>query len=121
MESEEISIPKRAAEQINTAIRQNKRICAVGTTVMRTLETSISTKHEVIPFEGWTNLFLFPPYKHKIANCMLTNFHLPKTTLLLLVSAFSGLDTIKAAYKHAIEKEYRFFSYGDAMLLKRQD
>ena len=117
MESEEISIPKRAAEQINTAIRQNKRICAVGTTVMRTLETSISTKHEVIPFEGWTNLFLFPPYKHKIANCMLTNFHLPKSSLMMQVSAFSGLDLLKKVYKEGIKKKYNFHTYGDAMLI----
>jgi len=117
MESEEISIPKKAAEQINTAKRQNKRICAIGTTVMRTLETSISTKLEVIPFEGWTNLFLFPPYKHKIANCMLTNFHLPKSALMMQVSAFSGLPLLKTAYKEAIKKKYNFHTYGDAMLI----
>ena len=117
MESEEISIPKKAAEQINTAKRQNKRICAIGTTVMRTLETSISTKLEVIPFEGWTNLFLFPPYEHKIANCMLTNFHLPKSALMMQVSAFSGLTLLKIAYKEAIKKKYNFHTYGDAMLI----
>ena len=117
MESEEISIPKKAAEQINIAKRQNKRICAIGTTVMRTLETSISTKLEVIPFEGWTNLFLFPPYKHKIANCMLTNFHLPKSALMMQVAAFSGLPLLKTAYKEAIKKKYNFHTYGDAMLI----
>ena len=121
MESEEIIIPKKAAEQINTAKRQNKRICAIGTTVMRTLETSISTKLEVIPFEGWTNLFLFPPYKHKIANCMLTNFHLPKSSLLLLISAFAGSERVKLAYQEAINNRYRFFSYGDVSLLYKNE
>ena len=74
---------------------KNKRICAVGTTVMRTLESSISTKNEALPFEGWTNLFLFPPHNFKIANCMLTNFHLPQSALMMQVAAFTGLDMLK--------------------------
>ena len=117
MESEEISIPLKAAEQINTGKSQGKRICAVGTTVMRTLESSVSTKNEVIPFAGWTNIFLFPPHNYQIANCMLTNFHLPKSALMMQVAAFSGLDLLKKAYKEAIKKKYIFHTYGDAMLI----
>ena len=117
MESEEINIPLKAAEQINTGKSQGKRICAVGTTVMRTLESSVSTKSEVIPFAGWTNIFLFPPHTYQIANCMLTNFHLPKSALMMQVAAFSGLDVLKKAYKEAIKKKYKFHTYGDAMLI----
>ena len=117
MESEEIIIPGKAAEQINTGKAHRKRICAVGTTVMRTLESSVSTKNETIPFEGWTNIFLFPPHDYKIANCMLTNFHLPKSALMMQVAAFSGLDMLKKAYKEAIKKKYNFHTFGDAMLI----
>jgi S-adenosylmethionine:tRNA ribosyltransferase-isomerase len=117
MESEEISIPLKAAGQINTAKNQGKKICAVGTTVMRTLESSVSTKNEVIPFTGWTNIFLFPPHTYQIANCMLTNFHLPKSALMMQVAAFSGLDVLKRGYKEAIKKKYKFHTYGDAMLI----
>ena len=119
MESEEIIIPERAAEQINKGKNQGKRICAIGTTVMRTLESSVSTKNETIACAGWTNLFLFPPLNFKIANCMLTNFHLPQSSLLMLVSAFIGYDNMRDIYKTAINKKYRFLSYGDAMLLKK--
>jgi len=117
MESEEISIPKKAAEQINKGKREGKRICAVGTTVMRTLESSVSTKNETLPYEGWTNIFLFPPHDYRVANCMLTNFHLPQSALMMQVAAFCGKDTLKAAYKEAIKKKYNFHTYGDAMLI----
>jgi len=117
MESEEISIPQRAAEQINTGKSQGKRICAVGTTVMRTLESSVSTKNETLAYEGWTNIFLFPIHDFKIANCMLTNFHLPHSALMMQVAAFSGLDVLKKAYKEAIKKKYNFHTFGDAMLI----
>jgi S-adenosylmethionine:tRNA ribosyltransferase-isomerase len=117
MESEEIIISEEAAHKINTAKNAGKRICAVGTTVMRTLESSVSTKNEVIPYSGWTNLFLFPPHTFLIANCMLTNFHLPKSSLMMQVAAFSGLDILKKAYKEAINKKYNFHTYGDAMLI----
>jgi len=117
MESEEISIPLKATEQINAGKQQGKRICAIGTTVMRTLESSVSTKSEIIPFSGWTNIFLFPPHNYQIANCMLTNFHLPKSALMMQVAAFSGLDVLKKAYKEAIKKKYNFHTYGDAMLI----
>ena len=117
MESEEIIIPETAAQQINIGKNKKKRICAVGTTVMRTLESSVSTKQEVIPFRGWTNIFLFPPYNYQIANCMLTNFHLPKSALMMQVAAFSGLELLKKAYKEGVKKKYKFHTYGDAMLI----
>ena len=84
---------------------------------MRTLESSVSTKNELIPFHGWTNVFLFPPYDFHVANCMLTNFHLPKSSLMMQVAAFSGLDLLKKGYNEAISKKYNFHTYGDAMLI----
>jgi len=117
MESEEIIITDAAARQINTGKAQGKRICAVGTTVMRTLESSVSTKNEVLPYSGWTNIFLFPPHDFKVANCMLTNFHLPQSAIMMQAAAFSGLDLLKKAYKEAIKKKYNFHTYGDAMLI----
>ena len=84
---------------------------------MRTLESSVSTKMEVIPFDGWTNLFIFPPHNFQIANCMLTNLHLPKSSLMMQVAAFSGLDLLKKAYKEATKQKYNFHTYGDAMLI----
>ena len=117
MESEKIIISKEAARQINTAKIEKKRICAVGTTVMRTLESSVSTQNESLEHDGWTNIFLFPPYDFKIANCMLTNFHLLQSALMMQVAAFSGLDILKKAYKEAINKKYNFHTYGDAMLI----
>ncbi len=117
MESEEIIISEEAAGKINKAKNSGRRICAVGTTVMRTLESSVSTKSEVLAYKGWTNIFLFPPHTYQIANCMLTNFHLPKSSLMMQVAAFSGLDLLKKAYKEGIKKKYNFHTYGDAMLI----
>ena len=117
MDSEEIIIPEKAAIQINTAKSNKQKVCAVGTTVMRTLESSVSTKNETLPYRGWTNIFLFPPYNFRVANCMLTNFHLPQSALMMQVAAFSGLDVLKKAYKEAIKKKYNFHTYGDAMLI----
>ena len=117
MESEEIIIPKTAAEQINNGKANKKRICGVGTTVMRALESSVSTKNETLPYRGWTNVFLFPPHNYKIANCMLTNFHLPQSALMMQVAAFSGLDLLQKAYKEALKKKYNFHTYGDCMLI----
>jgi len=117
MESEEIIISGEAAAKINIGKNAGKRVCAVGTTVMRTLESSVSTKNEVIPYSGWTNIFLFPPYTSRIANCLLTNFHLPKSSLMMQVASFSGLDLLKKAYKEAVKKKYNFHTFGDAMLI----
>ena len=117
MESEEIIISDSDSAIINEAKKNRKRVCSVGTTVMRTLESSVSTRNTVIPFKGWTNKFIFPPYDFRIANCMLTNFHLPKSSLMMQVSAFAGFDLLKVAYKEAIQKKYNFYTYGDAMLI----
>jgi len=117
MESEEIIIPEETATIINNGLDQNKKICAIGTTVMRTLESSVSTKDRIIPYDGWTNLFIFPPHNFRIANCMLTNFHLPKSSLMMQVAAFSGADLLKKTYKEAVKKKYNFHTYGDAMLI----
>ena len=99
MESEQMIIDENAAKKINIALKNRKKVCAVGTTVMRSLETSVSTKREVIAYDGWTNIFIFPPYDFKIASCMLTNFHLPKSSLMMQVSAFSGYELLTKAYK----------------------
>ena len=117
MDSEELIIDEHAVTVVNQAKAQKRRICAVGTTVMRGLESSVSSQHTLNEYEGWTNKFIFPPYEFSIANCMITNFHLPKSTLLMMVSAFMGHDLMKRAYKEAVENEYRFYSYGDAMLI----
>ena len=117
MDSEELVIDEKATEIVNRAKRNKKRVCAVGTTVMRGLESAVSSEHMLNTFEGWTNKFIFPPYEFSIANAMITNFHLPKSTLLMMVSAFMGHDLMKRAYKEAILEQYRFYSYGDAMLI----
>ncbi|WP_159522047.1 tRNA preQ1(34) S-adenosylmethionine ribosyltransferase-isomerase QueA [Sunxiuqinia indica] len=117
MDSEQIWIKDEACEVVNNAKMQKKNVCAVGTTVMRTLETSVSTQGHLKPFEGWTNKFIFPPYEFSVANRMITNFHLPMSTLLMMVAAFGGYDLVMDAYQQAIKEGYRFGTYGDAMLI----
>ena len=117
MDSEELIIGKEATDIVNESIRKKKRICAVGTTVMRGLESSVSSIHTLNTFRGWTHKFIFPPHDFSIANSMVTNFHTPKSTLLMMVSAFAGSDLIKEAYNEAIKEKYKFYSYGDAMLI----
>jgi len=117
MDSEEIIITKQAADIVNRGIENKKRVCAVGTTSMRTVESSVSSNGRLNEFEGWTNKFIFPPYDFSIANCMITNFHTPKSTLLMMTSAFAGHDFIKKAYEEAVKEKYKFYSYGDAMLI----
>ncbi|MCF6296070.1 MAG: tRNA preQ1(34) S-adenosylmethionine ribosyltransferase-isomerase QueA [Flavobacteriaceae bacterium] len=117
MDSEEIVVDKIAVETINTALKNKKRICAVGTTAMRAVESSVSSSGTLNDYTGWTNKFIFPPYEFSIANCMITNFHTPKSTLLMMASAFGGHDFIKKAYQEAIKEGYKFYSYGDAMLI----
>lgn len=102
---------------INRASRNGKRIIAVGTTSLRALETSVNLNREIVKPSGYTDLFIYPGYRFKLVNALLTNFHLPKSTLLMLACAFGGKDFVIEAYKEAIKKEYRFYSYGDAMLL----
>jgi S-adenosylmethionine:tRNA ribosyltransferase-isomerase len=117
MDSEEINIPQSACDIVNLAKKKKKRICAVGTTVMRSIETSVSTSDTLKPYKGWTNKFVFPPYDFAVADSMITNFHMPESTLLMMTCAFGGYDLIMEAYKEAIKEKYRFYSYGDAMLI----
>jgi len=117
MDSEEAFIEKNATEVINNAKIEKRRICAVGTTVMRVLESAVSSDQTLNEFGGWTNKFIFPPYDFNIANCMITNFHTPKSTLLMMVSAFAGHDFMKKAYEEAVKEKYKFYTYGDAMLI----
>tara|TARA_B100000674_G_scaffold57015_1_gene39703 strand:+ start:7917 stop:8975 length:1059 start_codon:yes stop_codon:yes gene_type:complete len=117
MDSEEINISREASNIINRAKEKEKKICAVGTTVNRTVESSNTTNNMVIPFKGWTNKFIFPPYDFQVANCMISNFHLPKSTLLMHVASFGGYELVMKAYKEAIKKKYRFHTFGDAMLI----
>lgn len=117
MDSEQIWIKDETCEKVNNAKMHKKNVCAVGTTVMRTLESSVSTQGFLKPFEGWTNKFIFPPYEFSVANRMVTNFHLPYSTLLMMVAAFGGFDFVMEAYQVAIKNNYRFGTYGDAMLI----
>ena len=96
---------------------EGKHICAVGTTVMRTIETAVGTDGHLKEFDGWTNKFIFPPYDFSVANSMVTNFHLPLSTLLMLVAAYGGYDLVMEAYHTALKEDYRFGTYGDAMLI----
>ncbi|AXT19047.1 tRNA preQ1(34) S-adenosylmethionine ribosyltransferase-isomerase QueA [Flavobacteriaceae bacterium AU392] len=117
MDSEEILVEKPATDVINAALKNKRRICAVGTTAMRAIESSVSSNGTLNEYAGWTNKFIFPPYDFSIANCMITNFHTPKSTLLMMASAFAGHDFIIRAYEEAIKEKYKFYSYGDAMLI----
>jgi S-adenosylmethionine:tRNA ribosyltransferase-isomerase len=117
MDSEEINIPEKAVNSVNKALENKKRVCAIGTTAMRTIESSVSADQRLKPFNGWTNKFIFPPYEFSIANAMVTNFHTPKSTLMMMASAFAGHDFLKKAYTEAIKEKYKFYSYGDAMLI----
>lgn len=117
MDSEQIFVSEETCTRVNQAKEERKNICAVGTTVMRTLESTVSTQGQLKPFEGWTNKFIFPPHDFSVANRMITNFHLPLSTLLMMVSAFAGYDFLMEAYKEAIKNDYRFGTYGDAMLI----
>jgi len=117
MDSEQIIIEEKATKIINNGIDLKRNVCAVGTTVMRAIESSVSTDGHVKPFNGWTNKFIYPPYDFSIANRMITNFHTPESTLLMMISAFTGHDLMMEAYQTAIKEKYKFYSYGDAMLI----
>ena len=117
MDSEELFIDSEASNCVNNALKNKNKICAVGTTVMRGLESSVSSMGTLNPYKGWTHKFIFPPYKFSIADSLITNFHMPKSTLLMMVSAFCGHDFMMEAYSEAVKKKYRFYSYGDAMLI----
>lgn len=117
MDSEEVIITQQACDIVNKAKANKKRVCAIGTTSMRAIESSVSSHKTLNPYEGWTNKFIFPPYDFSIADCMVTNFHTPKSTLLMMISAFMGHDLMRKAYDEAIKEGYKFYSYGDAMLI----
>ena len=118
MHSEYYQMSKEVAELLTKTKKENHRIIAVGTTSTRTLETIMTKYHEFKECSGWTNIFIYPGYEFKAIDCLITNFHLPKSTLVMLVSALAGREYILNAYKEAVEKKYRFFSFGDAMLIK---
>jgi S-adenosylmethionine:tRNA ribosyltransferase-isomerase len=117
MDSERLRITEEAINLVNNAKVKRKNVCAVGTTVMRTLESSVSTDGFLKEFEGWTNKFIFPPYEFSVPNRMVSNFHLPYSTLMMMVSAFAGYNTLMDAYQVAIKEGYKFGTYGDAMLI----
>ena len=117
MDSEEMRITQETCDIINNARANKKKVCCIGTTSMRAMESSVSSQRTLNPFEGWTNKFIFPPYDFSLADAMVTNFHMPKSTLLMMGAAFCGHDLMMKAYKIAIEEKYRFYSYGDAMLI----
>lgn len=117
MDSERIMISEEASKIVNTAKDAHKQVCAVGTTVLRTLESSVSTAGHLKPYDGWTNKFIFPPYEFSVPTRMISNFHLPLSTLLMMVSAFAGYELLFESYKIAIKEKYHFGTYGDAMLI----
>ena len=117
MDAEYFQITDDAASIVNRARNNKKRVCSVGTTSMRSIESAVSATGELKPADGWTNKFIYPPYEFNIADSMITNFHLPKSSLVIMVSAFGGYDLIMEAYQQAIKNKYRFFSYGDAMMI----
>ena len=117
MDSEQAIISEETADKVNNAIDSKRRVCAVGTTAMRAIESSVSSNSRLNSYNGWTNKFIFPPYEFSIANCMITNFHTPKSTLMMQAAAFAGYDFLMEAYEVAVKEKYKFYSYGDAMLI----
>ena len=117
MDSEQLIVPSAACDVVNKAKEGRHQVCAVGTTVMRALETAVCTRGMIKPFDGWTNKFIFPPYEFTVATSMLSNFQLPYSQLLMMVSAFGGYDEVMRAYEVAVREKYRFGAYGDAMLI----
>jgi S-adenosylmethionine:tRNA ribosyltransferase-isomerase len=117
MDSERAFIKQECADIVNNAKRNKNKIIAVGTTSMRSIESSVSTDGFLKPYEGWTNKFIFPPYDFSIADALITNFHTPLSTLLMMISAFGGHELMMSAYQEAIKEKYKFYSYGDAMLI----
>jgi len=118
MDSEQIWIPQSTVDAVNEAKDNKRNVVAIGTTVMKAMETSVSISSHLKPYQGWTNKFIFPPYDFHIANAMVTNFHMPKSPMMMLTSAFLGYDFLNEIYKIAIKEKYNFFTYGDALLIK---
>ena len=117
MDAEYYKITPQAAETVNKGLNNKKRVCAVGTTTVRTVESAVSAENLLKDAEGWTNRFIYPPYDFSIPNCMITNFHIPRSSLMIMVSAFCGYELTRKAYDEAIKEKYNFYSYGDAMLI----
>ena len=117
MDSEQFFIPEEAAKTVNTAIDAKRRVCSVGTTSMRAIESAVSADKHLKPANEWTSKFIYPPYEFSIANSMITNFHTPESTLLVMIAAFGGYENVMNAYEIAVKEKYRFYSYGDAMLI----
>ena len=117
MDSEQFIIEEKQANIVNRAIERKKQICAVGTTSMRAIESAVSAHKTLNPANDWTSKFIFPPYDFSIATSMITNFHMPESTLLMMVCAFGGYENVINAYEVAVKEKYRFYSYGDAMLI----
>lgn len=117
MDSEEIVIPQITADKVNRAIENKKRVCAVGTTSMRAIESAVSASQRLKAASEWTSKFIYPPYEFSIANSMITNFHVPQSTLLVMIAAFAGYENVMNAYEVAVKEKYRFYTYGDAMLI----
>ncbi len=117
MDSEQFIIEQKQADIVNRAIERKKRVCAVGTTSMRTIESAVSANKTLKAANDWTSKFIFPPYDFSIANSMITNFHTPESTLLMMIAAFGGYENVMNAYEVAVKEKYRFYSYGDAMLI----
>jgi len=117
MDSENFIVGNDVVAKVNKALDNKNRVCAIGTTAMRALESSVSATNRLKPREGWTDRFIFPPYDFKICNAMVTNFHMPESTLLMMAAAFGGYDLIMEAYKVAKKEKYKFLTYGDAMLI----
>lgn len=117
MDAEYYNIDETACKIVNKAKENGQRICSIGTTTMRAMESSFTAQKLLKPSQGWTNMFIHPPYNFNIADSLVTNFHLPKTSLMIMTSAFAGYELTIEAYKKAIKDKYRFFSYGDALLI----
>lgn len=117
MDSENYDIPQVTVDLVNKALDTKKRVVSIGTTSLKTIESSVTANGRLKVSSGWTDKFIIPPYDFKIANALVTNFHLPESTLLMTTAAFGGYDLVMKAYQEAIKEKYRFFSYGDAMLI----
>ena len=117
MDGERIILSEQATDEINNTKRSGHKVCAVGVTVIRALETYVTTTKEVRPMDTWTNKFIFPPYEFSIPDAIVSNLHLPESTMLMTVAAFGGYEKVMNAYKAALENDYKFGPYGDAMLI----
>lgn len=121
MHAEWINVDQQVVDRINKVKSNAGRVIAVGTTVVRALETAAQQSGELMPYQGDSTIFIYPGFEFKVVDELITNFHLPKSTLMMMVSAFAGFDAIKTIYQHGIDNNYRFYSYGDAMFLRRRD